>query len=933
MTESKYYDPKTIEPRWQKAWEEDGVYRTRVDWQKPKHYALTMLPYPSGDLHIGHWFAMTPSDTRARFMRMRGYNVLFPMGFDAFGLPAENAAIQRNIHPAKWTYANIDRMRKQLRSMGAMFDWEREVVSCDPKYYRWTEWFFKKFYEVGLAYRGEALVNWSPTLQTVLANEQVIDGKDERTGQPVVQKLMTQWFFRYTKYADEMLNFSHVDWPEPIQTMQTNWIGRSEGARVTFHTEQGAPLEIYTTRPDTLWGATFMVLAPEHPLLQAITTTDCQAEVEAYVDRAARMTEIERSAENREKTGVFTGGYAINPVNKARIPIWVADYVLITYGTGAIMAVPAHDERDFEFARKFGLEIIPVIQPSDLASPLTTDAMEAAYIGPGTIMNSAPIDGTAVTMDKGRKNPSVDAAIRWLEAHQAGEEAVNYRLRDWLISRQRYWGSPIPVVHKEDGSMEVVPDEALPVQLPEDVEFLPTGRSPLTYHEPFLHTTAADGSPARRETDTMDTFMCSSWYWYRYLSPHYDEGPFDPEEAAYWLPVDVYTGGAEHATMHLLYARWFARAMRDTGVFDETMRVMAEHGRDPQALSRGEPMLLLRNQGQILGEEKIGHYILATGRREGNKWFATNIAVIEASDAPATFEGVQGEIMRRTENILQIQSPGQSELITVEVLPDAQIQIPGLGDQASVNQLQQHLEIQRMSKSKGNVVNPDELVAEYGADTVRAYLMFAFDWQKGGPWNSQGIRGPQRFIEDIWRLVKDPADDSCLAAEPSAEAVRDLLRKTHQTIQDCTTNLENFSFNTYMAALMSFRNVLQDAKRSALVGSTTWDEAIKTLLLLMAPSTPHLAEELWAHIGGPFSIHQQAWPEFDPELAAEDEITIVVQVNGKVRDRFTAPTDIAEPDALRKARELAGVVRFTSGKQIVKEVYVPGKLVSLVVKG
>ncbi|MCB9076641.1 MAG: class I tRNA ligase family protein, partial [Anaerolineaceae bacterium] len=383
MTEK--YDPKSIEQKWQQKWAADGLYRSTVDWDKPKHYALTMLPYPSGDLHMGHWFAMAPSDARARYMRMKGYNVLFPMGFDAFGLPAENAAVQRNIHPAKWTYANIERMRQQLRSMGAMFDWEREAVSCDPDYYKWTEWFFKEFYENDLAYRGEALVNWSPTLQTVLANEQVIDGKDERTGQPVIQKMMTQWFFRYKAYADEMLDFSHIDWPEPIKIMQTNWIGRSEGARVTFHTEQGDPLEIYTTRPDTLWGATFMVLSPEHPLVDVITTPAQKADVTAYVEGAAGLTEIERSSESREKTGVFTGGYAINPVNQAQVPIWIADYVLITYGTGAIMAVPAHDERDFAFARKFGLEIIPVIQPADMADTLTAEAMAEAFIGPGQI--------------------------------------------------------------------------------------------------------------------------------------------------------------------------------------------------------------------------------------------------------------------------------------------------------------------------------------------------------------------------------------------------------------------------------------------------------------------------------------------------------------------------------------------------------------------
>ncbi|MCB9109277.1 MAG: leucine--tRNA ligase [Anaerolineales bacterium] len=925
MTEK--YDPKSIEQKWQQQWEADGLYRSTVDWDKPKHYALTMLPYPSGDLHMGHWFAMAPSDARARYMRMKGYNVLFPMGFDAFGLPAENAAVQRNIHPAKWTYANIERMRQQLRSMGAMFDWEREAVSCDPDYYKWTEWFFKEFYENDLAYRGEALVNWSPTLQTVLANEQVIDGKDERTGQPVIQKMMTQWFFRYKAYADEMLDFSHIDWPEPIKIMQTNWIGRSEGARVTFHTEQGDPLEIYTTRPDTLWGATFMVLSPEHPLVDVITTPAQKAEVTAYVEGAAGLTEIERSSESREKTGVFTGGYAINPVNQAKVPIWIADYVLITYGTGAIMAVPAHDERDFAFARKFGLEIIPVIQPEGMADTLTAAAMDEAFIGPGHIINSGPIDGTPVNMEKGRKNPSINAAITWLEEHNAGEEAINYRLRDWLISRQRYWGSPIPIIHTEDGSMMAVPDDQLPVLLPEDVDFMPSGRSPLTYEESFLKTTAPDGSPARRETDTMDTFMCSSWYWYRYLSPHYAPGPFDPEEAAYWLPVDVYTGGAEHATMHLLYARWFAKAMRDLGVFDDAMDIMKQHGRDPEEMTWGEPMLLLRNQGQILGEEREGDYILASGRWEDDKLFADKIEVIDPSHAPKEFDGVAGEIMRRTENILRV---GNAEQVTVvELLPDAEINIPDIPGENSVNQLKHHLEIQRMSKSKGNVVNPDELVEQYGSDTVRATLMFAFDWQKGGPWSSRGVKGPRGLIEDVWKLVTatDPA-----VGQPTAAQIRDLRRKTHQTIAACTRDIETFSFNTYIAALMAFRNVLQEAAQTALPGSDAWNEAIETLLLLMAPITPHIAEELWARIGRPYSIHQQAWPVSDPELAKEDTVEIAVQVNGKVRDKISIPVDIDPETAKSQAMAAPGIQSYTDGKTPVKVIYVPGRLVNIVVK-
>ncbi|GAB4526789.1 MAG: hypothetical protein OHK0046_43880 [Anaerolineae bacterium] len=916
---SEKYTPEAIESKWQEKWEQDQLYRSVVDWDKPKHYALTMLPYPSGDLHIGHWFAMTPSDARARYMRMKGYNVLFPMGFDAFGLPAENAAIQRNIHPATWTHANIERMRKQLRSMGAMFDWQREAVSADPGYYKWTEWFFKTFYEAGLAYRGEALVNWSPTLQTVLANEQVIDGKDERTGQPVIQKMMTQWFFRYTRYADEMLNFEEVDWPEPIKIMQTNWIGRSEGAHVTFRTEQGDPIEIYTTRPDTLWGATFMVLAPEHPLVEKITTEAQRDAVSAYMEAAARTTEIERTAENREKTGVFTGGYAINPVNEARIPIWIADYVMITYGTGAIMAVPYGDQRDFEFARKFGLEIVAVVRPDDATEEPNPATMTEAYDGPGTMINSGIIDGRRSNGEKGRKNPAINAVIDWLEERGIGKEAVNYRLRDWLVSRQRYWGCPIPIVYRQDGRMETVPTEKLPVELPSDVEFKPTGQSPLTYYEPFLQTTDSDGNPARRETDTMDTFMCSSWYHYRYLSPKYDSAPFDPEEAAYWLPVDVYTGGAEHATMHLLYTRWFAKAMRDTGVFDDTVGIMKQHGRDPEELLMGEPMLLLRNQGQVLGGERPGDVVMASGWFEGEKLYADKVVVVEnAAQIPADYSGVAGEIMRRTENILNIAMNGQ--LRVVEVVPDAIIEIPSIPGQNDVTQLKHHLEIQRMSKSKGNVVNPDELVNEYGADTVRAYLMFAFDWQKGGPWDPQGVKGVVNWINDVWEIA--------LAGAPQGSGAgdRDVERGLHQTIEQVSNSLEAFSFNTAISALMGFRKnyLLPALKENALSGGV-WRETMHVMLRLMAPITPHVAEELWDRLGFGYSIHQQSWPEYDAAKAADDAATLVVMVNGKPRETLKVAVDISEADAIQAALATDSVQRAINGGQPKKVIFIEGR--------
>ncbi len=927
MTSS--YDPAVIEPKWTEQWESDGLYRSEVDWDKPKHYALTMLPYPSGDLHIGHWFAMTLSDARARYMRMKGFNVLFPMGFDAFGLPAENAAIQRNIHPKEWTYNNIARMRGQMRRMGAMFDWQREAVSCDPEYYQWTEWFFKRFYEAGLAYRSEAVVNWSPTLQTVLANEQIIDGKDERTGQPVIQKMMTQWFFRYKAYADEMLNFEHIDWPEPIKIMQTNWIGRSEGAEVDFPTETGDTIRIYTTRPDTLWGATFMVLAPEHHLVETLTTAAQEALVTAYVEAATKATEIERTAEGREKTGVFTGAYAINPVNEERIPIWIADYVMVTYGSGAIMAVPAHDQRDFEFARAFGLPIVPVIQPTEEDTPLDGATMEAAYVGPGQMMNSADFDGTPVTDAKGRKNPSINAVIDWLAERGIGEEAVNYRLRDWLISRQRYWGCPIPMVYPQDsGEVEAVPEDALPVTLPEDVQFKPTGQSPLQFHEGFLNAHTADGRPARRETDTMDTFMCSSWYHLRYLSPQYDAAPFDPEEAAYWLPVDVYTGGAEHATMHLLYTRWFNKAIRDLGVFDDAMQIMRAHGRDPEGLL-DEPMIVLRNQGQVLGEERPGHIVRAVGQMQGDTLQAARVEVVPRDTAPEQgADYVVGEIMRRTENVLHV-AYGDDARQVVEVVEGAVIEVPEIPGENTVNQLQHHLEIQRMSKSKGNVVNPDELVAKYGADTVRAYLMFGFNWEKGGPWDSKGIQGVVRWVQDVWNLVTTGTPDH---ASPDDNAERDLLRKAHKAIQRVDYSLENFSFNTAVAALMELRNALQKAAKEANIGADTWDTVVSIMLRLMAPITPFMAEELWARVGGDYSVHQQPFPVFDPELAAEEEITLVVQVNGKVRDKIQAPADISEEDAKALALASEQVRKFMNGGEPRKVIFISRSyLVNIVV--
>jgi leucyl-tRNA synthetase len=841
------------------------------------------------------------------------------MGFDAFGLPAENAAVQRNIHPATWTFDNIAKMRIQMRSMGAMFDWEREAISCTPAYYRWTEWFFKKFYEGGLAYRGEAVVNWSPTLQTVLANEQVIDGKDERLGQPVVQKMMEQWFFAMTRYADELLDYSGLDWPDPLKTMQTNWVGRSEGADVVFTIEDGNELAVFTTRPDTLWGATFMVLAPEHPLVDALTTDEQRDEVESYRRQTAGRTEIERMEAERDKTGVFTGGHAINPVNQEPIPVWIADYVLLTYGSGAIMAVPAHDQRDFEFARQFGLSIVPVIHPEG-GEPLSEPEMDESYVGPGKMVNSGPINGVETNLDKGRRNPSVAAAIDWLEDKGVGSEAVNYRLRDWLISRQRYWGSPIPVTYSDSGEAELVADEELPVLLPEDVEFTSSGGNALTRHEAFLNAVNSEGEHVRRETDTMDTFMCSSWYQYRYLSPAYDKAPFDPEEAAYWLPVDVYTGGSEHATMHLLYTRFFTKAMRDLGMFDDTKEAMRAHGRDPSGLF-DEPMLLYRSQGQILGEEQDGDRIVADGEWDDARLIASRVAV--EPGAAAGDGQVVGEIKQRTEGMLQVKT--DDGMVTVEVPVGSVVEIPSITGDNNVNQLRAHLEVQRMSKSRGNVIDPDSLVAQYGADTVRTYLMFAYEWQKGGPWDSRGILGARRFLDDVWKI----ATTGYAAGEQNDDGA--LLRAVHQTIQKVGHDLEVFKWNTAVAALMKLKNTLSEATTAGSVTGPTWNIAVDTLLLLLAPIAPHISEELWHQRGHAESVHLQSWPEADPQLARDETVTMVVQVNGKVRDRIDVDPDIDQEAAVALAMSSERVQAFLEGGEAKRVIAKPPNLVNVVV--
>ncbi|GGK15229.1 leucine--tRNA ligase [Deinococcus malanensis] len=808
------YNPHAIEQKWQDQWDQSGIYTFREDAPGEKHYALTMFPYPSGNLHIGHWYANVAPDARARWMRMRGYNVLFPMGFDAFGLPAENAAIKNNLDPAKWTYSNIEHMTGQFRRMGTMIDWSRKFATCDPEYYRWNQWFFTEFFKRGLAYKKDGLVNWCPKDQTVLANEQVVNGHCERCGTAVERRNLSQWYLKITDYADELLDFGSADMPERVRLMQTNWIGKSVGAEVTFETPVG-PETVFTTRPDTLMGATFLVLAPEHAKVRELTTDEQRAEVEAYVEAAGRKTDVERQQDSGEKTGVFTGSFATHPITGHQLPIWVADYVLVTYGTGSIMAVPAHDERDFAFARKFGLEIREVIR-AEGAEAMDPHTAETSYSGEGLIVNSGEFDG----MPGGKA--SIATVVAKLEARGVARARTTYRLRDWLVSRQRYWGTPIPIVYCAEHGAQPVPADQLPVRLPDSVEFTPTGQSPLKLNRDWVQTTCpVCGGPAERDTDTMDTFVDSSWYMYRYLSPHAGDRPFDPTHA-HLLPVDLYTGGIEHAILHLLYSRFWTKVMRDMGL-----------------TTQSEPFARLRNQGMILGEDN-----------------------------------------------------------------------------------------EKMSKSRGNVVDPDDLVREYGADTVRTFLMFIAPWELGGPWDSQGINGPAKWLSRVWNLYFE--EKSSGPEENITEA--DLRHAVHSALAKVNGDFERMSFNTIIATLMELTNTLVKAKRSPVASTPAWDEALNIFNLMLAPVAPHIAEEIWFGRGQEGSIHTHRWPAVDVSAAVRDTVTIGVQVSGKVRGEVSISKTATQEEALGAARANADVARFIEGKQVVKEIYVPGRIINIVVK-
>jgi len=818
------YVPSAVEQKWQSRWEQTREFRVTEGGDKPKYYLLEMFPYPSGRIHMGHVRNYSIGDVVGRFKRMNGFNVLHPMGWDAFGMPAENAAIQNRSHPATWTYENIAYMRSQLKKMGLSYDWDREIATCDVDYYRWEQKIFLQMYERGLAYKRTSFVNWCPSCETVLANEQVEDGGCWRCSSQVTQKELEQWFFRITAYADELLDktYALTGWPERVLVMQRNWIGKSFGCEIRFPlADREGEITVFTTRQDTLWGATFMSLAPEHPLALSLATDDRRSEVEGFIEKMKRTDRIVRSSDDLEKEGIFTGSFCINPVTGDRMPVWLANFVLPDYGTGAVMAVPTHDQRDFEFARKYGLPLRVVITPE--GETLDPSTMTAAFTEDGIMTASGPFTGS----------PSRDAKERiadWLETQGIGKKTVNYRLRDWGISRQRYWGNPIPIIYCDDCGTVPVPEKDLPVVLPRDVVFTGEGGSPLAKLESFVNVDCPlCGKPARRETDTMDTFVQSSWYFLRYCSPDIGDAPLDPVRVNYWMPVDQYIGGIEHAVLHLLYARFFTKVLRDLGYVEVS-----------------EPFTNLLTQGMVI--------------KDGAK----------------------------------------------------------------------------MSKSKGNVVDPDALIQRYGADTARLFSLFAAPPEKDLDWSDQGVEGSFRFLNRVWKLVYDLLPTLPPAGTPvtvTDDRCRALRRQLHKTIRKVTEDLtDRFHFNTAIAAIMEFVNTLQAfPDKSAPAALPLMREALEGVVLMLAPFVPHIAEELWEALGYTDGVERAGWPAVDPAAVIDEEMLIVVQVNGKVRGRLTLPVGTPEEEVKGAALADRNVSSHLAGKEPRKMVYVPGKLLSIVV--
>lgn len=836
------YKPADIEPRWQAYWDENHTFKTGEDRSRPKYYVLDMFPYPSGaGLHVGHPEGYTATDIIARYKRMQGFNVLHPMGWDAFGLPAERAAVREGAHPAELTERFIANFKRQIKRLGFSYDWDREINTTDPDYYKWTQWIFTRLYEKGLAYQAEVPVNWCPAQGTVLANEEVVDGRYVETGDPVFRRNMRQWLLRIPEYAERLIaDLDDLDWPDSVKEMQRYWIGRSEGAEVDFGIKDFADkLRVYTTRPDTLFGCTYMVLAPEHTLVRKIVSDEQREAVEAYIEKSSRKSDLERTDLAKDKTGCFTGAYAINPANNQEIPIYISDYVLVTYGTGAIMAVPAHDERDREFAQKFDIPIIEVVSGGDIE--------KEAYPGEGELINSGFLNG--VHSKEARKQ-----VVAWLEKEGIGEARVNYRLRDWLFSRQRYWGEPFPVLHLEDGTVRCLDTEHLPVTLPYVEAYRPTedGEPPLARAVEWLDTVdPMTGKPARRETNTMPQWAGSCWYFLRYIDPHNDEAFVDPEKEKYWMPVDLYVGGAEHAVLHLLYARFWHKVLFDCGL-----------------VSTREPFKKLYNQGMILAFS----YRDAQGRYYGHDQ-------VEKRDGKAFVKGTDIEL-------------------------DEQIE--------------------KMSKSKLNVASPDDVVDEYGADALRLYEMYMGPLDQVKPWQTDGVRGMHRFLSRAYRLFagEEGTLRETIVDEPAS---RELLRLAHETTQRVTEDIENMRFNTAIAALIEMLNALYKTPKLP-------REVAERFALLLSPFAPHLAEEAWSLLGHNESVALQDWPTVDESLLVADSVTIAVQVLGKMRGTIDISPSASKEEVIEAAKQVENVAKQLEGKTIVKEIYVPGKIVNLIAK-
>ena len=875
------YDPKAIETRWQRLWAERGTFEVEIDHAKPKYYVLDMFPYPSSEgLHVGHPKGYISTDAISRYKRMRGFNVLHPMGWDAFGLPAEQHAIQTGTHPRATTKKNTENYRRQLENLGLSYDWSREIDTTDPGYYRWTQWIFSKLYERGLAYLAEVPVNWCPALGTVLANEEVIDGKSERGGHPVVRMPMRQWMLRITSYAERLLSdLDELDWPANIKKMQRDWIGRSEGARVRFalpdHPDKS--IEVFTTRPDTLFGATYMVLAPEHPLVAEIISPAQRAAVQAYVADAARKSERARIADADDKTGAFTGAFATNPVNGARIPVWIADYVLSTYGTGAIMAVPGHDERDWAFAKKFSLPIVEVVRGGDVA--------KAAYAGDGAAVNSGFLDGLAT--DAAKK-----AITAWLAERGLGESTVSYKLRDWLFSRQRYWGEPYPVIHLEDGTTKLVPETDLPVMLPDLDDYRPTGEfeTPLSRAKHWVATSdAATGKPARRDANTMPQWAGSCWYYLRFCDPRNNREAWSQEAERYWMPVDLYVGGAEHAVLHLLYARFWHKVLYDAGL-----------------VHTKEPFTKLLNPGMILGysyryyDDNLGDDPNAKSRA-----YAASAVRIDGERAIAAATGQ--EVKERWVNLSDVRRAADGTPLhpTLDDLPLEEV-------------------IEKMSKSRGNVVSPDEVIAEFGADSMRVYELFMGPLEKGAPWSTEGIPGCFRFLQRSWRLfVDDDASGESARAFAAGGGTREQARLTAQTIAGVTADMEAVQPNTAIAKLMVW---LRDIAKDAPVPR----EGGEAFLRMLSPFAPHLAEELWARLGNGREVALARWPVADEKLLVVDTITLPVQVNGKLRDQIEVGASASEETIRAAALAAPNVQKHLAGREPKRVIVIAGRLVNVV---